>query len=372
MFCFRNMRQKGMTAMPVYGHDNGSWYVKVFYKNWKDEKKWTTKRGFRTKREAQEWEREFLLVKSGDVSMRFSDFAGIYLDDIRPRIKESTLRTKQHIVESKLIPYFGDMPLCEISSKIIFQWQNELIRYKDAEGKGYASSYLKTVHNQLSAMLNHAVRFYGLQRNEARVVGNMGSEKDIQIDFWTKEEYLQFAEGVMDDPKAYYCFEMLYWCGIREGENLALTKRDFDFTNQEVSITKTYHRLYGKDIVTDPKTPKSRRKVKMPDFLCQEMQDFFRMTPELGPEDRIFAPITKGFLYKKMNSVCGQLGLKRIRIHDLRHSHVSLLINMGFTAMEIAERVGHESINVTYRYAHLFPNTQKKIATQLNLERREA
>jgi len=64
-------------------------------------------------------------------------------------------------------------------------------------------------------------------------------------------------------------------------------------------------------------------------------------------------------------------GVKRIRIHDLRHSHVSLLIEMGFSALAIADRVGHESVDITYKYAHLFPSKQQEMAQKLDMERKE-
>lgn len=353
--------------MPAYKDSKtNTWYVKFRYKNWKDETKWITKRGFSTKRDALQWEKEYVLHKAGDLSMTFAEFVKRYKDDMRPRLKESTWDTKTDIIATKLLPFFGEKKVCEIKTSDIVQWQNELLKYRDgAQGKAYSSSYLKTVHNQLSAILNHAVRYYNLQQNPARTVGNMGSEKEISMNFWTKEEYLRFAGEMMEVPLAYYSFEMLYWCGIREGELLALTPNDFDFQAKTVSISKTYHRAKKLDIVTAPKTPKSKRKVSMPDFLCEEMQDYFKMCNELAPTDRAF-PVTKSFLCYNLKAGAQRAGNKPIRVHDLRHSHVSLLIHMGFSAVAIADRMGHESIDITYRYAHLFPSVQKQMASQLN------
>ena len=102
----------------------------------------------------------------------------------------------------------------------------------------------------------------------------------------------------------------------------------------------------------------------MPDFLCQEMQEFFKMQYGLKNKDRIFT-VTKSYLHHEMDRGAKAAGVKRIRIHDLRHSHISLLIDMGFSAVAIADRVGHESIEITYRYAHLFPSKQKEMANRL-------
>lgn len=97
------------------------------------------------------------------------------------------------------------------------------------------------------------------------------------------------------------------------------------------------------------------RTIKMPKFLCEEMQEYISMLYGLKKKDRIFT-VTKSYLHHEMDRGAKAAGVKRIRIHDLRHSHISLLIDMGFSAVAIADRVGHESIEITYRYAHLFPS----------------
>ena len=174
----------------------------------------------------------------------------------------------------------------------------------------------------------------------------------------------------MDKPLSYYAFEMLYWCGIREGELLALTPADLDFERGTVTINKSYQRIDGRDVVTEPKTPKSNRVIKMPDFLVEEMKEYKQSLYKIGDKERLF-PITKNYLHREMTRGADAAGVKRIRIHDLRHSHISLLIEMGYSAVAIADRVGHESINITYNYAHLFPSTQTDMADKLNNFRKE-
>ena len=252
----------------------------------------------------------------------------------------------------------------------VIAWQNEMMNYRDSDGKSYSPVYLKTLHNQLSAVFNHAVKFYDLKSNPAAKVGNMGKEKSKEMLFWTKDEYLQFSDSMMDKPGSFYAFEMLYWCGLRVGELLALTKKDFDFGKNTVSITKSFQQINGREVITDPKTPKSIRTISMPDFLCEEMEEYISSLYGVKDSDRIFE-FTKSYLHHEMDRGCKEKGLKRIRIHDLRHSHVSLLIEMGFSAVAIADRLGHESIDITYRYAHLFPTKQKEIAEKLNVERGE-
>jgi integrase len=133
---------------------------------------------------------------------------------------------------------------------------------------------------------------------------------------------------------------------MRLGELLALTMEDFDFEKNTVRINKSYQRLQGQDVITTPKTPKSNRTIKLPKFLAEEMQEYFAMLYDQTPTDRIFL-VTKSFLHHEMERGCKLSGVKKIRIHDLRHSHISHLIDLGFSAVAIADRVGHESIDIT-------------------------
>ena len=352
--------------MPIFkNEDNGTWYVMARYTDWKGERKQKCKRGFATKREAQEWERTFQQQTTADMDMSFEAFVELYSKDIKSRLKESTWQTKENIINTKILPYFGKRKISEITTKDVIAWQNELLAYRDEKKKPFSQTYLKTLHNQLSAIFNHAVRFYDLRSNPASKAGNMGSEERKEMLFWTKEEYQKFSEAMMDKPISYYAFQMLYWCGIREGELLALTPADFDFEKGTVKISKSYQRLNGRDVITSPKTKKSNRTIKMPQFLCEEMQECISMMYGLKKKDRIFT-ITKYYLHHEMDRGSKQAGVKRIRIHDLRHSHISLLIDMGFSATAIADRVGHESIEITYNYAHLFPSKQTEMANKLD------
>ena len=300
---------------------NGTWYVQFRYTDWKGERQQKLKRGFATKKEAQAWEREFLMQKQADVNMTFESFAQLYEKDMKPKLKLNTWLTKESIIQKKILPYFGKRKLSEITAKDVMDWQNAIRGLTDAKGKPYSPTYLKTVHNQLSALFNHAVRYYGLQVNPAAKAGNMGVEERREMLFWTKEEYLKFADAMMDKPLSYYAFEMLYWCGIREGELLALTPTDFDFEAGTVSISKSYQRLKGKDVITTPKTKKSNRVIKMPKFLCGEMEDYLKMFYSTGANERIF-PVSKHYLHHEMDRGAKAAGVKRIRIHDLRHPYV--------------------------------------------------
>ena len=299
----------------------GTWYVSFHYYDWTGKNCRKVKRGFKTKREATEWEHHFRMKEAADLDMTFGEFVQAYTRDMKPKLKHNTWLTKEHILRTKLLPYFENKKMCDIRAKDIIQWQNEQISYRDEKGKPYAPTYLKTLQSELSALFNHAVRFYELKSNPVVKAGPLGKGKAEEMLFWTKEEYLKFIEAVKDKPYSYQAFQILYWCGLRVGELLALTPQDIDFDNKVIRITKSYQRLEGKDVVTDPKTPKSKRNVSMPDFLCEELKEYLGRLYGLLPTDRIFH-LTKSFLHHEMTRGAGKAGVKRIRIHDLRHPYV--------------------------------------------------
>lgn len=203
----------------IKNQKTGMWEVRTYYKDWTGTRRQKTKRGFAKKSEAQEWERAFKLKDEMNINMKFKDFAELYLSDIQPRIKYNSFLTKKHIIETKILPYFGHRKLNEIRPADVIQWQNEIMKLKKDNGEAYSPTYLKTIHNQLSAILNHAVNMYDLKDNVARKAGSMGKEESKEIMFWTQEEYQAFIEQVADKPISYYAFEILYWTGIREGDD---------------------------------------------------------------------------------------------------------------------------------------------------------
>ena len=215
--------------MPIYkDKKNGTWYAMVRYKDWTGANKQKCQRGFETKREAQEWECQFKLQRKADIDMTLASFCELYEMDVKPKLKLSTWLTKESIIKHKILPYLGKRKIAEITAKDVVDWQNKMRELETSCGKPMSPTYLKTIHAQLSSIFNHAIRYYDLSHNPAKKAGTMGEEEGKEMLFWTKDEYLRFAEEMMDKPLSYYAFEMLYWCGIREGELLALTPEDFD------------------------------------------------------------------------------------------------------------------------------------------------
>lgn len=343
----------------------GKWFIQYRYTDWQGNRKKSTKRGFNTKREAEGWLREFLLTKQADFDMKFEDFVKLYYDDMEKRIRENTMRTKKYIIDLKILPCFGNLRINDIKPSDIRSWQNTLMQ------EGYSETYLKTINNQLGCIFNYAVKYYDLKSNPCAKAGSIGKSNADEMQFWTKQEFMKFIDCVMDKRQSYMALMVLYWTGIRIGELLALTVKDIDFERRTISISKSYQRIDKKDVVTPPKTPRSKRVISIPEFLTIDLLDYINSLYGIEEVDRLF-PFTKYFMEHEMKRGIKNSGVKRIRLHDLRHSHASLLIEMGFTPLAIAERLGHERVETTMNtYAHLYPNKQSQMADKLESEYKE-
>ncbi len=287
----------------------------------------------------------------------FSDFYRIYYSDMVGRLKQTTLARKDAMVRDKIMPFFASMPMDSISPAAIRQWQNGLI------ARRYSDTYLKTIDMHLLSIFKYASKYYDIPNPYAKAE-HMGGGGAAQMKFWTPEQYRAFIRAFSGRPMQRLAFEMLYWCGIRVGELLALTPADIDVKNHLLRISKTYVRLGGQDLITPPKTRSGVRDVALPDFLTREANDYIRER-HLKKSDRLI-PRSADFIKYHLREGCEKSGVPRIRIHDIRHSHVSLLIDQGFTAAAIAERVGHKHISTTMNvYAHLFPDRKATLVRAL-------
>lgn len=352
--------------MPVhYEEKTKTWYVKCYYVDYTGTKRQRKKRGFKLQREAKEWERNFLETQQADLTMTFENFVRIYNEDMKHRLREHTYVQKQYIIDKKLLPFFGKLPVSQITPANVRKWQNELMAYRDNNGKAYSETYLRTINNQLTAIMNYAVRYYNLKENPCRKAGSIGKGHAEEMQFWTTEEFKNFLEKIADKPQARAGFLTLYYTGLRIGELLALEYGDIDFKNCKLSVNKSYQRIGNRDVITPPKTPRSIRMISIPEFLRDELKTYTSKLYKLHKHDRIF-PYTKHFFEHEMRRGTKDEEVKRIRLHDLRHSHASLLIELGFSPLAIADRLGHEKVETTLNtYSHLFPHKRDEIAEKL-------
>lgn len=348
--------------MPAYKDDKrGTWYCSFYYTDWTGKRKKKKKEGFKTQREAKTFERSFLERSQASPEMAFKSLVELYMEDCKSRLKPTTYKNKEYLINTKVLPYFKDMPINKIEPSTIRKWQNEFITHKNK----YSPTYLKTVNNQLSAIFNFAMKYYKLPSNPARICGSMGKKNADTMIFWTKEEFNKFIHFVSDKPLSKVMFEVLFWTGIRSGELLALTLSDFNFETQTLSINKNYARHVGEDLILTPKTEKSKRIITIPQFLCDIIKDYVSKLYDYRPDERLFQ-ISRYYLRQEMIRGSKNSRIKRIRIHDLRHSHASLLIELGFSPLLISERLGHENVETTLNtYSHLYPNKHGEVANKL-------
>lgn len=365
--------------MPLYKYQTQhgtKWSAKFNYFDYETQRTKTMfKKGFATRREAKEFEDSFLdnldcpQEQSPEYKEQVKTFKDVYDEYLsshkREDMKESTLQTKVGIFEKRIFPTFRDTPIDEITDDDIADWQTAVKNTKKKDGKPFSDSYLRTIQSQFNSIINYAFNKGYIKNNPLADIKNMGV-KDKRIVFWTTEEYEKFAYCAMNYPEYYYAYEVLYWCGLREGEMLALTLKDIDFTKKEVTIDKTFARIKGKNVITTPKTPSSVRKVSMPEFLCDELQEYIATLYQPNEDTRIFF-ISKSNLIKIFHMATKEAGVKRITIHGLRHSHVSLLISKKYDIFEISKRIGHKSVKTTQdTYGHLFDEVQRSIANTLD------
>ena len=353
--------------MPVYKNQKrGSWYCSFYYTDWSGARRRKKKEGFRSRREARDYETAFLLRHTLDRDMPFATLTALYLEDCRNRCKPTSLYQKTYLIENKILPYYKKMSVGEIEASTVRRWQNELLSHRDAKGSPYADAYLKSIHVQLSAIFNYGVRYCGLTSNPAALCGTFARRRMAAMDFWTVQEFERFLSCIGRDTTQGIMFQLLFWTGIRSGELLALTAADYDPDRKLLHISRNYCRFHGEDLFLEPKTPKSARPVALPDFLCDSLNGYLRRAPERQNAERLF-PVSKYYLAAAMKRGCRLAQVKEIRIHDLRHSHASLLIELGYSPLLIAERLGHEKIETTLQtYSHLYPNKQSDLALQLD------
>ena len=351
--------------MPVYKNEkNNTWYCSFYYTAWNGERKKKKKMGFKKRSEAKEYEREFTVKQSGNPEMTFKSLVDLYFTDLENRIRDTTRETKKNMIETHITPLIGEMKVNKITSSTIRHWQNEMLRKVKKDGTSYAPTYLRSVNNQLKAILNFAVLYYGLSENPCNKVKTLGSKSAEEMQFWTLDEFNKFI--ACEKGSAYHlCFMLLFWGGFRIGEILALRPSDIVESKKALSIKKTHHRNQGEDNIGPTKSDNSDRIVELPDFVYDELTLYTESLYGLDDEDRIFY-FQRSAVNKELDKIAEIAGVKRIRVHDLRHSHVSLLIELGFQTHAIAKRIGDTPETVDKTYAHLYPNVGERIASSLN------
>lgn len=227
--------------MPAYkDKKTGTWFAQFYYETYLGERKLRKKRGFKRKKDALEWERDFKSRKEGSPDMSFGAFWEEYKEDMKDRITESTWEGKINIVDTKIMPFFKDIPLNQIDERVIIKWQSWILSLKKKNGEHYSQTYIKSINNELSAIINHAVTYYKLPHNPIHRTGSIGNKHANKMNFWTLDEFNQFITFFEKDPLYNLVFNLLYYTGMRQGEMLALTLNDFDLEECTIDVNKNW------------------------------------------------------------------------------------------------------------------------------------
>jgi len=349
--------------MPVYKDNNkkNTWFVSCYYKDYLGHKKQKVKRGFTTKKEALSWERDFLEHHSSQPTILFKALVDVYLEDYKAKYKLSSYYIKEHNIKSHILPYFGETKINNITPNMIREWLNNL---QPKQGDTLSAQTKNGILRILSAILSYACKYYGLSSNPCKTVDALKDDTKKEKVFLTLEQYKAFRSNITD-IRDLVIFDLLFYAGLRRGELMALTFGDVDIDNKLLHINKTKGYAAGKFLTTTPKTKTSNRVVTLPGFLIDEIKEYKEHCLDTDATASLLN-IRQLSIENKKDKYLKLAGLPHMRIHDFRHSHVALLVELGENPLLIANRLGHSDIKMTLNtYAHLYPNKQKELAQKL-------
>ena len=343
--------------MPAYRNSKRlTWYCSFYFTDWQGKRRKKKKEGFKTRHEALAWERKFLEFYAGCPDISFATLVQAYKEHHRETTREVTHYTKCRLIDNHILPCFGQLPVGKIGRAQIQAWKSTLVQRK------LTPMYIRQICSLMKSIFSFAVVHYHLPENPCSC-RETPCRHQRKVDYWTLEEFRKFA-AVLTRPHHIMAFYLLFWTGMRKGELLALTWEDIDFDKSSIAVNKSFVRLHKRDIISSGKTKSSQRVVIMPAFLAEMLRDFQQLKGKTS--GRIF-PYTRNMLSHTMRKYTQEAAVKRIRLHDLRHSHASLLINAGFLPIDVADRLGHANAGITLSiYSHFYESKRTSLAERLN------
>ena len=319
--------------------------------------------GYKTKKEAQYGYEDYIASKAKPSKIvsdiLFEDLAFAFLNYKRTRIKSTSFYDVEKRVKNRILPFFQKMPVRQITAAVVLEWQNTL--------NGYSHQYKKTLTQQLSSIFNYGSRYHDIISPMKNVESLRDLEAKKEMLFWTEAEFSAFIHHVKRADYALF-FKFLYITGCRRGEAIALKWSDLDTRRSIIKVTKNYsnkaHDDGKKYAIVTPKNLDSNRNIHLPPAMIKALLDFQEET-EGEPSDFIFGktkPFPPTSLDRAMATAAEAAGVKKIRIHDLRHSCVSLLISRNVPIVSISKQLGHKDIEQTLNtYAHMMPDDREKV-----------
>jgi len=362
----------GGFSMAIYkDKKRGTWYVSVYVELKNGDRKRILRRGFETQAEAKRAEADIILnatIDNADNPL-FTDVIDEYIQWYKKRRKASSLHRLKKECRLYIKPFFKNKLIQDIKRRDVIKFQDFLL-------DKLSVTTSKNVHSYLSAILNFAIKMEYINNNVAREVGNIQATENKRFEYWTLEEFKEFMK-VVDVFKYRTLYMCLFYSGARIGELLALTWKDIDFDNNIIDINKT--NSMGK--ITSPKTETSNRIIKMPNhtmnllrqlklqltydkidyFVFGEFYEPLSHTAVTDYYNGLFETDAKSYQNNKKKAA-----VKKIRLHDFRHSHASYLINGGYDIQIVSKRLGHSKISTTYDiYSHLYPNKEEEAIAKM-------
>ena len=357
--------------MPVYQNKKTKlWEYRAYAYDIYGNRKQFEKGGFKKKKEALESERylQSLDKVSKEYNITFQELWNEYEKHIKLKLKMQSYRKTVSKFNNHILPYFKDYRLKSITPNIYTKWQVLI------EKKGFKHKYNSSLHGSVVTILNYAIKFYGLKENVASKIGNFSRKDDLlqNVDFWTLDEFNKFI-SVVDDNIYKKFYQVLYFTGLRQGEALALTWKDFKGNYLDIYKTISKEKVNNEYVINTPKTKKSIRQVKIDNNIINilnELKEHYKKIIDFNEDWYIFggiSPLSTTTIGRKKDIYCKKANVKKIRIHDFRHSHASLLLSYGVPITVISQRLGHSDTNMTLNiYSHLIPQDEDKAIDILN------
>ena len=337
--------------------------------------------GFDSRQDAEIACRNFF-KNAGGYSGSFGDIFNEYITKISRTLKGATIYNKCNIFKLHILPYFSDYKIADITKSQILLWRGKLMELKSGKTqKEYSIKYINNIRAELCAFLNYVQEYYELPNIILNIKPLKKSSENIkEMKFYDITEFKRLLRAIRRSHNEkmrilyYTFFSTLYYTGARVGEILALSDDDIDFNSKVMNINKSLTRKTlnsDKYKITSPKNSSSIRRIRLPDKLITTLQSYI----EWKRREEIYgnflfcgeSPLNSYSYTRALKKYSEIAHIKTIRIHDFRHSHASLLINLGANVALVSKRLGHTNTQQTLNtYSHLFPNSENEIIKLLN------
>lgn len=362
-----------MTAFRDDTLKKNKWYFIIEVGSGKDRKR-IKRRGFKRKLDADEAERELLRQLKGGLDLSaaktpYRVFMADHLKDKRTSVKENTLKVYTALVNNHILPVLGDLPIGDITPRHIQNLYNDLFESKKLSGEN-----IQKVHSIINESLNKASAHDMIMKNPVLAVKRPKAAKKEML-FWDEQESHKFLNSALQENARYYCaFLLALTTGMRQGEILGLRWKDIDLDRRTISVSQTLSHD-GKNFQAETKTTAGRRSIGIDVFTVTALRTLRHRTKEEMMSNKniyedndlvvctnIGTRVTPRNLNRSFCIFLEKSKVKRIRFHDLRHTHVVMLLKARENNKRIAERMGWASVKMIDRYAHIMPNMQQDTA----------